>query len=160
MEDQGYIEAVLVSNIKIIAGSVAVAAAVYSHFGPGEFPANKPVVFACVALYFFCVSIINIFSFIFESSAIFVGKLSNRAKQVSKGALAPNLWIFTSIGAKGTSEFRVEIRNGPRAKKDAISSVHPYEKYITEEGRFLTDAFRTDLKETISKVGSDSKKRI
>lgn len=158
MEDQGYTEATLVSNIKIIAGSLAVIAALYSHFGPGEYPANKPVIFACVAFYLFCMGLINMSSFIFEASAVFVGSLSPRAKHVANGRLAPNIWVLTSYEVKGSSLFRVEVRTAPRRKHDAVSIAHPYEKYITQDGGFLAHLFRTDLKKLLTPASTDSKK--
>ncbi|CAN8064909.1 unnamed protein product [Agarophyton chilense] len=158
MEDQGYVESTTASNIKIVAGTVAVAAALYSHFGPGEFPANKPVVFACVAIYLVCVGLINISSFVLEASAIFVGSLSKRVKQVSKIALCDKVWIHSTIGGKGSSAYKVEIRQAPRSKHGSVSKSTPYEKYITEDGHFLSSEFRIDMTALLSQLSPGSKK--
>lgn len=158
MEDQGYEEATLVSNIKILAGTIAVIAALYSHFGPGEFPPNKPTVFACVAIYICCMCLINLASFVFEASAIFVGRLTLRAKQVTRGTLPVCVWVHTTIASKGSSAFRLEIRTAARQTTGSVSVTHPYETYITEEGRFLNDVFRAHLSAALRRVPVSSKK--
>eukprot|EP00882_Tetradesmus_deserticola_P010925 GHRQ01011552.1.p1 GENE.GHRQ01011552.1~~GHRQ01011552.1.p1 ORF type:complete len:204 (+),score=77.20 GHRQ01011552.1:415-1026(+) len=47
----GYVEDHLISNVKIALGLIAIVVAVYSHFGPGKFPANWNTVLYCVAAY-------------------------------------------------------------------------------------------------------------
>uniref|UniRef100_A0A383W038 Signal peptidase complex subunit 2 n=1 Tax=Tetradesmus obliquus TaxID=3088 RepID=A0A383W038_TETOB len=47
----GYVEDHLISNVKITLGLIAIAVAIYSHFGPGKFPANWSAVVYCVAAY-------------------------------------------------------------------------------------------------------------
>lgn len=158
MDDQGYVESTFVSNIKIVAGTIAVAAALYSHFGPGEFPANKPVVFACVAIYILCVGLINVTSFVLEASAIYVGTLTSRMTQVSKGSLAKKVWVHTTIGGKGSSDYKVELRLVARSKKGSVAKSMPYEKFITEDGRFLSDVFRAEMRSILSELSPGGKK--
>lgn len=158
MDDQGYVESTFVSNVKIVAGTIAVAAALYSHFGPGEFPANKPVVFACVAIYIFCVSLINLTSFVLEASAIYVGTLTSRMIQVSQGSLAKKIWVHTTIGGKGSSDYKVELRLASRSKKGSVAKSTPYEKFITEDGRFLSDVFRAEMRSILSELSPGVKK--
>lgn len=159
MEDKGYDEAVLVSNIKIIFGTLAVIAALYSHFNPWEFPPNKTLVFSCVTFYFFCIGVINASSYIWEASAVFVGKLGPKVRQVGKAqSLAPNIWVITTLGGKGTSIFKVELRTAPRQKVGAVHVEHPYEKYFTEHGRFLVDVFRADMTTVLQMVDTGAKK--
>lgn len=151
-------EAVLVSNIKIVAGSLAVFAAVYSHFNPWEFPANKRLVLSCVLFYGFCVGLINAASYLWEASAVFVGKLAPKARQIAKRSLPPKIWVVTTIGGKGTSSFKVELRTMPRQKPGLAVVTHPYETYFTEEGRFLVDVFRKDMTAALQQVDVGDKK--
>lgn len=157
MEDQGYEESTITSNIKIGAGTIAVIAAVYSHFGPGQFPSNRPVVLACVVTYLLCFLLINASSFLLEASAIFVGTLTKRAKQVSNGTMVNKIWVRTSIGGKGSSAYRVEIRKTPRSKIATVTQAHPYEKYLTNDGAFLQNVFRADMKKLLSELKGSKK---
>lgn len=146
------------SNIKIVFGTIAVIAAVYSHFNRGEFPANRLLVSLCVLIYSICVSVMSLASTIWESSAMFVGKLSPMAKQVSKGKLASNLWVHSAIGVKGSSEYKVEFRTKPHRKSGNVSAARGYENYFTEDGKLLLSKFRADLEDVLSRVDSESKK--
>lgn len=158
MEDQGYVEAVLVSNIKIIAGSIAVAAALYSHFNPWEFPANRNLVLACVLLYSVCIGSISVASYFWEANAVYVGKLAAKAKQVTKGKLPVKVWVETRVGEKGSSAYRATIRTSPRQSDGKVEIKHGYESYFTEEGRFLVERFRSDMTHALSQVSGGSKK--
>lgn len=159
MEVQGYEESTTVSNIKLVAGTIAVIAAVYSHFGVGEFPGSRPEVLGCVVTYLSCSVLITLASLALEASAVFVGQLTKRAQQVAKGNLPLRMWVSTSIGGKGVSTFRVEMRTSVRGKQDAVEEAFPYETYFTTEGVFLKDTFDSDMKATIGKVISNSSKK-
>lgn len=158
MEDQGYVEAVLVSNMKIVAGSLAVSAALYSHFNPWEFPANRNLVLACVVFYGFCIACINVTAYIWEANAVYVGKLAAKAKQVAKGKLPTKIWVETKVGEKGSSDYRITMRTTPRQKEGKVEVRHGYEGYFTEEGRFLAERFRSVMTDALSQVGGGVKK--
>lgn len=158
MEDRGYAEATLVSYVKMITGTIAVIVALYSHFNGGQFPETRDLVLGCVVVYFLCAGTINAASFVFEASAFYVGKLSARARQVNKGALALSVWVHSTIGTKGTSLYNVEFRRGARSKLDAVKFSKGYENYFTVEGRLLRDELRKDLGEALGKLGADAKK--
>lgn len=68
----GYEEDHLISNVKIALGLIAIAVAVYSHFGPGKFPANWNTVFYCVAIYIVINIVLAIFSNIKEGDSFLV----------------------------------------------------------------------------------------
>lgn len=157
MESQGYAEAVLVSNLKIILGTCAVISALYSHFNGGQFPGNYVLVFSCVAFYSVCVWSISLASLIWEASAMYVGQLTPRVIQVSKGNLAHKLWVHTSIGSKGSSDYKVEFRTAPR-KSSAVQITRGYEHYFTEEGNLLLEKLRADLRKTLDQVVPPTKK--
>lgn len=159
MEGQGYEESTIVSNVKLIAGTIAVIAAIYSHFGVTEFPANRHEVLVCVLIYVGCSVLITIASILCEGSASFVGNLTRRAKQVSQAGLPHQVWVHTSIGGKGSSDFRVQIRSSVRGKADASEDTHPYERYFTTEGHFLTDVFRGDMSQTLDRAAKGGKKK-
>lgn len=72
--DAGYEEDVMVSNIKIGLGLGAIAAALYSQFGPGKFPANWWQVFACVVTYIVLTLALNIYSWQVEGDAFLLTK--------------------------------------------------------------------------------------
>lgn len=159
MEGQGYEESTIVSNVKLIAGTIAVVAAVYSHFGVGEFPASRPQVLACVAAYIACSLLITLTSFALEASAIFVGQLTTRSRQVSKRKIPQSIWVHTMIGGKGTSAFRVQLRTSVRGKQNASEDSFPYERYFSTEGVFAKDVFRQDMQTTLERVSSESSKK-
>lgn len=92
-----------------------------------------------------------------ENGALFVGQLTARMAQITRGTLSPQVWVHTSIGYQGSSDFKVEIRTSPRDKQSAVIKTYPYEKYFTEEGRFLTNLFTTDSKNVLPQL-LDSKK--
>lgn len=144
MEDKGYNEAVFVSNVKIICGTGATAAAVYSHFNPWEYPANRNLVLACVTLYFVCVGTIHVCSYLWEKGAVFVGKLAPKAARIGRSKLAPRVWVFSKIGERGQSAYNVEMRTKVR-DGNCVKVGGSYESWFTEEGRFLADKFRTEL---------------
>lgn len=159
MESQGYEESVTVSNIKLIAGTIAVIVAVFSHFGAGEFPQSRPTVLACVVTYIACTALISITSVLLEASAMFVGRLAPRARRVSKGVIPERVWVHTSIGGKGSSTFRVQVRTSARGKSDASEDSHGYERYFTTEGHFLKDKFTSDMRLTLDRATQGGKKK-
>lgn len=158
MESQGYIESTATSNVKLVAGTIAVIAAVYSHFGVGEFPACRPIVLACVVTYIVCSVLITLASLFFEASAMFVGRLTRRARLRSK-ELPPRVWVHTTLGGKGTSTLHVHIRKSVHGKNDASDDSHGYERYFTTEGHFLRDIFTADMKSTLSRTLNAKKKQ-
>lgn len=161
MESQGYDEAVLVSNVKIIFGTIAVIVAVYSHFNKYTFPANKTLVLTCVTIYFISIGIINLVSYFQEASAVFIGSLNPKVRTLPRGkVLQPRLWVITSLPTKGSSLFRIEMRTTARQALGSVFIEHPYEKYITEEGRFLITQFRTDMTSLLQMVPSAAKKSL
>lgn len=158
MEAKGYDEAVLVSNIKILAGTIAVAAAMFSHFNPWEFPGNRNIVLGCVLLYGACIGSINLSAYIWDANAMYVGRLAAKAKRIAKSKLPEKVWVSTRLGEKGSSIYRLTIRTSPQQSEGKVEITNGYEKYFTEEGRFLATSFQTDLSDAVSQVGSGSKK--
>lgn len=158
METKGYDETVLVSNIKIVAGTIAVAAALYSHFNPYEFPGNRNLVLGCVLIYGFCIGSINLSAYIWDANAVYVGKIAPKAKRVAKSKLPDKVWVDTRVGEKGSSTYRLTIRTSPRQGAGKIETTYGYERYFTEEGRFVAAQFQTDLGEALARVDSESKK--
>lgn len=159
METQGYDESTTVANIKLIAGTIAVIAAVYSHFGVSEFPGSRQQVLLCVVIYITCSALITAATVILEASANYVGELTPRAKQVNKDGLPSRLWVHTTIGGKGSSSFRVQIRTSVRGKAEASEDSHPYERYFTSEGHFLREVFCVDMGETLYRAAKGGKKK-
>lgn len=158
MEAQGYEESTTVSNIKLAAGSIAVIAAVYSHFGVGEFPARRIEVLACVITYVVCSMLITVSSLLFEASAMFVGRLTPVA-QGNKTTLPQQVWVHTTIGGKGSSKFSVQIRTAVREKQNALEDSHGYENYFTSEGHFLRESFTNDMKAMLDRLVQSAKKK-
>lgn len=140
MESKGYVESTAVSIIKLIFGTIAVVAAVYSHFGVKDFAASRQIVLACVVTYIGCSLLISIASLVFESSAMFVGKLTSLHKRISKG-LPQRVWVHTTLGGKGSSTFKVQIRQSVRGKTDASEGSTQYEEYFSDKGFFLRQKF-------------------
>lgn len=159
MEDRGYEEAILVSNVKIVAGTGATAAAVYSHFNPYEYPANRNLVLFCVIFYAVCIAAINVTSYLWENSAIFVGKVGAKPHRVSKGVLTPKVWAFSKIAEKGSSDYKIDLKVAPRCKVGTICASHPYELYFTEEGTFLKDVFRQHMTEAMDQLDAANSKK-
>lgn len=161
MEAHGYDESTLPANIKLVAGTVAVIAAVYSHFGVKDFPASRIIVLGCVLVYILCTVLITAASVVLEASAIFVGSLTPLARRIAgRGHLPAAVWVHTVIGGKGSSTFRVQIRTTARgnAESDAPEQSFPYERYFTTEGNFLHDTFRSDMDGILQHVTSEGKK--
>lgn len=159
LETQGYDESIAVSNIKLVAGTIAVLAAVYSHFGVPEFPGSRQQVLVCVLIYMGCSTLITAASIFLEGSANYVGQLTPRAKQVNQDGLPPCVWVHTTLGGKGSSDFRVQIRTSVRGKADASEDSHPYERYFTTEGHFLRDNLCEDMGQTLYRVAKGGKKK-
>lgn len=65
----GYEEDHLISNVKITLGLIAILVALYSHFGPGKFPANAGAVAYCVAAYVLLNAVLLIFSTVKEGDS-------------------------------------------------------------------------------------------
>lgn len=165
-------EDTLVSNVKLVCGTLAVIAAVYSHFGVGDFPASRNMVLLCVSIYLSCSALINILSMTMEASAMFVGRLSPRVLQLrekekdkgkssatSSTSVPPaRVWVHTAIGGKGSSAFRVQVRSSVYGKADAVEGAHGYERYFTAEGAFLKDVFYADMAETLGRASDGGKK--
>lgn len=148
MESQGYEESTLCANIKLAAGTIAVAAALYSHFGVKDFPACRPEVLACVTTYIACSLLITLSSYFLEASATFVGQLTPPARRLAKG-LPNRVWVHTTIGGRGSSTLRVQIRKSVRGKADPGHDSYGYERYFTTDGHFLKHVFTSDMKLTL-----------
>lgn len=143
LDSSGYSESTIVSNIKILFGSLSVAAAIFSHFGPGEFPDTRPTIIACLAVYFACMGIIAAASGICDGDAIFVGARAGE-----------KLWAASSATGGGGSGFRVEFR--PCVRKDKARSAvleKGYERWFSEDGEIMVKALRKDLNALLKKVG-------
>eukprot|EP00879_Flechtneria_rotunda_P002281 GHRR01002473.1.p1 GENE.GHRR01002473.1~~GHRR01002473.1.p1 ORF type:complete len:208 (+),score=50.88 GHRR01002473.1:447-1070(+) len=68
----GYEEDHVISNVKIALGVLAIAVAIYSHFGPGKFPANWGMVFYCVVAYVLLNVVLMIFCAIKEGDSFLI----------------------------------------------------------------------------------------
>lgn len=149
LDSSGYSESTTVSNVKIVFGSLSVAAALYSHFGPGEFPDTRPTIIACLAVYFTCMAIIAVASFVWDGDAIFVG---SRADE--------KLWAASSATGKGRSGFRVEFRPCVRKNKARSAVLEKgYERWFSEDGEVMVKALRSDLTALLREVGKASGKK-
>lgn len=124
-----------------------------------EFPGSRNEVLACVLIYMTCSVLITAASIILEASANYVGQLTPRAKQVNQDGLPQQVWVHTTLGGKGCSGFRVQIRNSVRGKADASEDSHPYERYFTSEGHFLREIFCIDMGQTLYRIAKGGKKK-
>eukprot|EP00775_Hariotina_reticulata_P008654 gene8654-8835_t len=68
----GYEEDYLISNVKIALGVTAILVALYSHFGPGKFPATWHTVLYCVIIYVALNVVLTIFSHVKEGDSFLV----------------------------------------------------------------------------------------
>lgn len=148
MEDEGYAEATLASTIKIVFGTIAVVAAVYSHFNRSTYPENRTLIAVCVALYGICTGIIQLATWVLEGGAFFVGALTKRALRTTRRGSAARVWARSMLGEKGSSEYVLILTQGARASKGEEMRCG-YEKYISTEGRFLREEFRTSVREVL-----------
>lgn len=156
LEQRGYAEATLVSNVKMIAGLIAVAAAFYSHFNGREFPENRELVMACVAVYAVSVTLISAISYAYEGDAFYSAYLSDVAELMAgrqDDALAPKVWVQSTLSEKGSSTYTLTIRQCVRKNKE-LSAVlkKPYEQYFDEEGSLVLEELQQDLARLIAKV--------
>lgn len=155
MEESGYEELTLTSNVKLIAGTIAVIAALYSHFGVGDWVSSRNSVLICVVIYIVCTAAINISSFLFEASAMFVGRLKSSVRSTNS-TLPEYAWVHTSFAGKGSSVIKVELRRSVRSKIGGVEEEYAYEQFFTTEGLFLKEPFRRRMVETLAKVGKKS----
>jgi hypothetical protein len=160
LEDIGYIEYVMVINMKIVLGSIAVALAIYSHFNGREYPENRPLIIGCVAGYGFCVALVSVVSWFMEGNAFFVGYRDLDEPPAGRALLEPKVWVYSTLGSKGSSTYTVELRRSARAKKpaDYVKLCKPYEHYIFEDGELALPVFRKDIKHLIESLGKNSRK--
>lgn len=143
--------------MKILAGTVAVAASFYSHFNGREFPDNRDLVMACVAVYAVCVTLISLVSYMHEGDAFFSAYLSNVAELMTGKedvALAQKVWVQSTIGEKGKSTYTLTMRRSVRKNADlSVLLKKPYEEYYCEDGQVAVDALRKDLSRLVGKLG-------
>lgn len=149
MEDEGYEEATLASNIKIVCGTVAVAAALYSHFNRYTYPENRTLIAICVVLYGACAGIIQLAALFLEGPSFFAGVLPPRARRTARRGVEPRVWARSALGERGSSAYVVGLSAGARTAPRAEMR-YGYEKYFTTSGRFLRDVFRSDLRQALS----------
>jgi Microsomal signal peptidase 25 kDa subunit (SPC25) len=160
LEECGYTEATAVSNVKIVAGVVAIVAALYSHFNPLEFPDNRNLILICVTIYSVCVAIATGASWIFERNAIYVGRLTSSASLTTRGAShPPAVWAQSVLGPAGTSTYTIQLRTTVADKKatdpeSTASTSKPYESYFSESGELAVAAFREEVKSVLRKLGA------
>lgn len=143
--------------MKILAGIVAVVAAFYSHFNGHEFPENRNLVIACVAVYAVCVTLISVVSYAYEGDAFYSAYLSDVGELMTgrqDDVLAPKVWAKSTLGEKGSSIYTLTIRRCVRKNKD-LSAVltKPYEQYYDEDGNLSLEELKKDLTMLIAKVG-------
>jgi hypothetical protein len=142
--------------VKIVAGVVAVVAAVYSHFNGQEFPANRSLIIACVAVYAACLSLISAVSWMYEGDAFYVARLSAAASLLADegGGMAPAVWVQSTVGLKGTSTFTLTLRRTVRKNAAlSVALVKPYEQYFCEDGEVAVAALHDDLDRVVDKLG-------
>jgi hypothetical protein len=160
LEDLGYIEYVMVVNLKIIVGSIAVALAIYSHFNGYEYPDNRRLIMGCVAGYGFCVVLVSFVSWFMEGNAFFVGYRDSEELLAGRELFEPKVWVYSTLGLKGSSTYTVELRRVVRAKKpaDSVKLCKPYENYFFEDGELAMAVFRKDIKHLLESLGKNARK--
>lgn len=154
MEDRGYTEAVTVSNVKIVCGTIATIAAVYSHFNPWEYPQNRDLILLCVTVYFVCMMCTQVVTYLWENHAVFVGYVHEKVRKVQgKHKLTAKVWVFTKLGEKGESAYQIILRrDSTRNETGCVKVAHPYEQYFTDKGRFLDKVFRKHLEKAVEQL--------
>lgn len=161
LEQRGYVESAFASNVKIVAGLVAIVAAVYSHFNGREFPENRNLVLTCVVLYCACVGIISVMSFFWEGDSFYAAQLSSRiSESMEERFLAPRIWVQSTVGIKGESTFKLMIRLTVRQNADSTETLtKPYEAYFNEEGGLAVAELDNDIGEVLSRSARLGKKK-
>jgi Microsomal signal peptidase 25 kDa subunit (SPC25) len=157
LEDAGYAENVTVTNIKILAGSLAVALSIYSHFNGYEYPENRLLIIGCIAGYGVCVGLVTILSWLQEGNAFFVGYLDRKAEWDTRASsLEPKIWVHSTLGPKGSSIYTIEFRRKVRSKAltDCVKLGKPYEHYFSDDGELATAVFRRDVKHLVEILGT------
>jgi hypothetical protein len=157
LEDAGYAENVMVTNIKILAGSLAVALSIYSHFNGYEYPENRILIIGCIVGYGVCVGVVTFLSWLREGNAFFVGYIDREAeKDTRASSLEPNIWVHSTLGPKGSSTYTIEFRRKVRTKapNDCVKLGKPYEHYFFKDGELATAVFRRDVKHLVEILGT------
>jgi signal peptidase complex subunit 2 len=144
----------LASNVKILYGTIAVAAAFYSHFNGQEFPDNRNLIMLCVAVYGVCMALISAVSYLYEGDSFYSAHLSDVAELMAGQALAPCVWVHSALGEKGSSTYTLTLRRGVR-KSPALSAVlaKPYEQFYCEDGQLAVAELQSDLSRLLIKLG-------
>ncbi|KAJ4458143.1 putative microsomal signal peptidase subunit [Paratrimastix pyriformis] len=129
LEKDGFKEKHLLTDIKLFLGLVCCAAAAVSHFYPAKFPANKPVLFICCALYFICVGIIEFIARFIQKDTI-VDASSKTARLTAESTLnhfSPN--------------YKITFHNLTSSDSHPATQTINITKMFSEDGTFLPDAF-------------------
>ncbi|GLC37872.1 hypothetical protein PLESTB_001485100 [Pleodorina starrii] len=134
--DHGYEEDIVINNVKIVLGLVAIAAAAYSQFGPGKFPANWWMVFSCVILYIVLTFAMNIYSWKMEGDAFLVTKPFRGGQGVR----------LSSRMARFSCEYTLVLTDREDPNLEVLSTVRIPE-YFHEDGYLADTAWRTEVEQ-------------
>lgn len=147
--------------MKIVAGLVAIVAAIYSHFNGREFPENRNLIIACVAIYVACVGIVSAMSYLWEGDSFFAAQLPNRnSGRSASESLAKRLWVQSTVGSKGESTFTLMMRLTVRRNAELTETLtRPYEEYFSEEGDLALSELYGDIGELLKKSSRLGKRK-
>ncbi|KAG2498946.1 hypothetical protein HYH03_003136 [Edaphochlamys debaryana] len=132
--DQGYQEDVMIQNIKIGLGLLAIGAAVFSHFGPGKFPANWWQVFACVVTYVVLTIAMNVYSMRVEGDAFLVTKPFRGTKGVR----------LSSAMHRFSEDYTLAITDKEDPSLE-VQSTYKVPKYFHEDGYMAEGAWKEEV---------------
>lgn len=162
LEASGYAAVTWTTDVKIVLGTIAVAAALYSHFNKQEYPDNKYIVLGCVMIYMVCVAITTCIGTFIEGNSVFMATPTKRAQKMGRLAKIPLIRTFSSFPKHGQSVYLLTFKKGKKigggkAEDNERAAKMSYEKYFTSEGEFLATKFRKDVAELLNSLGTAKK---
>jgi len=138
-----FVEDTRLSNIKIAVGFISCVLAALSHFWPTPFPANKPLLICCVALYIILSFVLQYITSHIEKDFIWFS-LRTSVFEGAKTAVE----VATSLGKyQDTFTMSIARRGKPNTKVEKKENVA---HYFHSDGFFAQQKFENQVKQLLN----------
>ncbi|KAJ8903631.1 hypothetical protein NDN08_004733 [Rhodosorus marinus] len=153
LKSEGYEESNLLVLSNFIVTSIAVAAAVCSHFVLKDFKTQQPLMILCIAVWMACSVILTMTERMYGanfSGATYIG--FSDPKRIGP-ALPFKFICATSTLPKYSQDYTLKMTPS-RSRKPLVERTLHYNDYYTSDGQFLKEKFESQVKKTIRELTS------